>query len=95
MDQENMKRTTLYIQNLKCAGCEASIVDGLSRLSRIDRVSVDHERDAVTFDHDGPKELELAKQTLSRLGYPAVGEKNPLSKRAKSYVSCAVGRMKK
>jgi copper chaperone CopZ len=90
-----MKRTTLYIQNLKCAGCEASIVDGLNKLNSINNITVDHERHAVIFDYDGPKELELAKRTLSRLGYPSEGEKNPLSKQAKSFVSCAVGRMKK
>ena len=90
-----MKKTTLYIQNLKCAGCEASIVGGLSKLREIKNISVDHERDAVTFDYDGPNALKMAQQTLSRLGYPPEGEKNPLSKKAKSYVSCAVGRMKK
>ena len=38
-------------------------------------------------------DLQEATTLLSKLGYPIVGENNPLTKKAKSFVSCAVGRM--
>lgn len=85
---------TLHIQNLKCGGCEATIISKLSRFKKVSKVSVNQELDAVNFEYDDQNELELVIQELSRLGYPPIGEKNPLSKKAKSYVSCAMGRMK-
>ena len=41
------------------------------------------------------KEFDAVKTKLSDLGYPMVGEQNSLPKKAKSFVSCAVGRMTK
>ena len=40
-------------------------------------------------------QLRAVKTKLSDLGYPMVGEQNSLPKKAKSFVSCAVGRMTK
>ena len=38
------------------------------------------------------KVLEKAKKTLSKLGYPIMGEKNNFITKTKSYLSCAVGK---
>ncbi len=90
-----MEATTLNIQNLKCHGCANTIVTQLSKLNGISDVTVDNETDAVSFNYSSDIELELAKNKLSDLGYPVVGESNSLPKKAKSFVSCAVGRMSK
>lgn len=45
---------------------------------------------SVTSDKDA---LEAVKEKLSKLGYPEVGDKNTVLHKAKSFVSCAVGRM--
>jgi len=88
-------KTTIEIQNLKCSGCEATIINKLSGLNNIDEVLVNHENGSVTFKHNTPEELEIVKKTLSKLGYPQVGEQNKFPTKAKSYVSCAIGRMNK
>ena len=86
-------KTTVEIQNLKCHGCASTITNKLSELKSIENVSVDVENDTVTFDYNSDETLEIAKTKLHKLGYPLVGEDNKLGTKAKSYVSCAIGRM--
>lgn len=85
--------TTLEIQNLKCGGCANTIITRLSALENVSDVSVNNENDTVTLKHTDDSILQEAISLLSKLGYPIVGENNPLTKKAKSFVSCAVGRM--
>lgn len=87
-------RAIVYIQNLKCGGCEATIVDNLSRLKNIKGISVNIKFATVSFEYGTISDLAIAKKELSKLGYPPFGEKNSITKKAKSYVSCAVGRIK-
>ena len=86
-------KTILEIQNLKCGGCANTITTRLSALNDIDNVIVNNENDTVSFDYKEATDLTEATELLSKLGYPIVGENNPLTKKAKSFVSCAVGRM--
>lgn len=87
--------TSLTIQNLKCGGCANTIITRLSNIDGIDTVTVNNETDSVSFNYNNENTLNKAVELLSKLGYPVEGEQNPLSKKAKSYVSCAVGRMNK
>ena len=89
-----MEQTTLHIQNLKCGGCAHTITTRLSELKGISEVNVDNDTDSVSFNYNSENELTKAVNLLSSLGYPVEGEANPLTKKAKSFVSCAVGRMK-
>jgi len=86
-------KSTLEIQNLKCGGCANSITTRLNQLNGIEHVVVNNEDFTVAFEHDNEQHLSEAIILLSKLGYPVSGENNPLSKKAKSYVSCAIGRM--
>ena len=86
-------KTTVQIQNLKCHGCASTITNKLSELERIKEVAVDVENDSVTFKYDSEDSLETVKKELHKLGYPLVGEDNKFPTKAKSYVSCAIGRM--
>ncbi|MBX2828303.1 MAG: heavy-metal-associated domain-containing protein [Flavobacteriaceae bacterium] len=88
-------RTTLYIQNLKCDGCAQSIRKALEKKEGISDVSIHIEEASVTFNYLSKDRIDEAKEILSKLGYPIQGVKNPLTKKAKSFVSCAVGRMGK
>ncbi|WP_299521411.1 heavy-metal-associated domain-containing protein [Winogradskyella sp.] len=87
--------TTLQIQNLKCGGCANTIITQLSKLTGVSEVTVNNNTDEVSLNYNSEKELETIKKKLSDLGYPMVGEANPLPKKAKSFVSCAIGRMTK
>lgn len=88
-------KTTLIIQNLKCGGCANTVITRMSQLDNVDDIVVDNENDSVTFSYKTDSDLEKAIHLLSKLGYPVDGESNTLSKKAKSFVSCAIGRMNK
>ena len=86
-------KTTLEIQNLKCGGCASTIVTRMSSLDKITDVTVNNDNNTVSFSYEEDDNLKEATLLLSKLGYPIAGESNPLTKKAKSFVSCAVGRM--
>ena len=88
-------KTTFEIQNLKCHGCANTIMKQLSKLDGIADVLVDTETNEVHFNYSTETVVGSVKKKLADLGYPLVGETNSLPKKAKSYVSCAVGRMTK
>ncbi|MFD0991356.1 heavy-metal-associated domain-containing protein [Mariniflexile jejuense] len=85
--------TILVIQNLKCHGCANTITNKLSNLEGISDIVVNNETDSVSFNYENEACLLEAKTLLHNLGYPVNGEKNALTTKAKSFVSCAIGRM--
>lgn len=86
-------KTELVIQNLKCGGCANTITTKLSELKEISMVHVDVESSKVTFEHESEETIHSAVEKLAVLGYPVEGDKNTVISKAKSFVSCAVGRM--
>jgi copper chaperone CopZ len=84
--------TDIQIENLKCGGCAATIKKGLLSLENIEDITVDVEKSIVSVTSNKDV-LENVKEKLSKLGYPEVGDKNTVLHKAKSFVSCAVGRM--
>ena len=86
-------KTSVEIQNLKCNGCASTINNKLSTIENINTISVDVENSSVSFEYDTEDTLETVKKELHKLGYPLVGEDNKLQTKAKSYVSCAIGKM--
>lgn len=87
-----MKKTEI-IQNLKCGGCANTITKAMNSLEGISQAVVDIENNSVTFEYTEEDQLVIAEKKLSDLGYPIDKDPNSLLKKAKSYVSCAVGRM--
>lgn len=83
---------TLEIQNLKCGGCSATIQKKLSSLSFVKSLEINVEDSTVQFDALDPEDLARVQRKLSEMGYPVNEEPNSLGKKAKSYVSCALGR---
>ena len=88
-------KTKLIIQNLKCGGCANTVTTRLSQLENISEIVVNNEESSVAFSYKEDSNLEAAIYLLSKLGYPVDGEDNTLSKKAKSFVSCAIGRINK
>ncbi|MEX0289156.1 MAG: cation transporter [Flavobacteriaceae bacterium] len=86
-------RTSVEIQNLKCGGCGNTISNSLKDLKDVEEVVVDVEHSQVSFSYSAQTTLNKVLKTLSKLGYPSIDEKNTLGKKAKSYVSCAIGKM--
>ncbi|MQP25725.1 heavy metal transporter [Flavobacterium sp. LMO8] len=86
-------KATVYIQNLKCGGCANTITKNIATLDSIIDVSVNVEESSVSFDYTTEEKLIEVKDKLKALGYPEDGEANSLGSKAKSYVSCAIGKM--
>ncbi len=66
----------------------------MSTIKNITDIEVDNETDTVSFNYDDNNTLNKVTTLLNNIGYPVSGEKNALSTKAKSFVSCAVGRIK-
>lgn len=80
----------IFVDNIKCGGCINNIKTSLLKINGVTAVEVFIEKDKVCVTGIAvEKETLVAK--LSSLGYPEKGNNNFISK-AKSFVSCAVGR---
>ena len=85
----------IEVENVKCGGCERSILKGLSTINGLSDVVVDREHQTVRFS--GQKDLRAAvAEKLHSMGYPEKGSAQGLNAsfaNAKSFVSCAIGRV--
>lgn len=86
-----------FVKNIKCSGCANQITKSLSK-NGFENVVVDVENSKVSLEL-GKNSEQSAKDALLKLGYPAVDEhltsvQDGLLK-AKSFVSCAIGRVNK
>lgn len=86
-------KSLLVIQNLKCTGCASTISSKLTKFDFVHSVLVDVQTSTVELIYEYESNLPQLQEALRKLGYPVVGEANPLSTKAKSYVSCAIGKM--
>jgi len=83
------------IDNLKCGGCEKTILKDLSALDGVTEVSVDHELKMVSLQAD-PAMRQTITDKLQDMGYPEKGSIEGFEagvSNIKSYVSCAIGKM--
>ncbi|GAA4944271.1 hypothetical protein GCM10023314_16590 [Algibacter agarivorans] len=87
-------KTTIEIQNLKCGGCANTITKKLSNIENISELEINNDDHTVSFNYENENTLLKAKALLHNMGYPVVGDKNALTTKAKSFVSCAIGRIK-
>lgn len=83
------------VENLKCGGCARTIEKALRADPRVTHIAVDPSRNMVVIETTAEIRPEVAA-TLARLGYPEKGSVEGLRSAAavaKSFVSCAVGRL--
>lgn len=88
-------KTILAIQNLKCGGCAHTIITKIKALNTITDVTVNIEKSTVSFSYDTVNDLEVVVHKLLTLGYPVEGDENSVLSKAKSFVSCATGKITK
>lgn len=86
-------KASIIVQNLKCRGCAKTIINKLSDLPDISNVKVDHETSQVSFNYTSSSDALVVKQKLKGLGYPSIDENNSTITKAKSFVSCASGKI--
>lgn len=93
MEKKSTKMTTIiHIENLKCGGCAATIKKGILGIQSVASVEVNVDTSEVKVSHTNNVEAQI-REKLSNLGYPESGDKNTIVHKAKSFVSCAVGRL--
>ena len=85
--------TTIEILNLKCGGCANTIKKGITSIDGVNETTIDIETSQITIDTDIDSVIISVKEKLSKMGYPEVGDVNTMMHKAKSFVSCATGRM--
>jgi len=85
----------ILVENIKCGGCANSITKKILQQDGVKSVEIDIERGSVQIDGDNALRDSYA-ETLRGLGYPEHGTLQGIESvgvKAKSFVSCAVGRM--
>jgi Heavy-metal-associated domain. len=86
----------ITVENIKCGGCAGTITKKLSSAFDTENIDVNIEQGTIgVVDIDDSKREELA-QVLLGLGYPETDSVHGLSSakaKAKSFVSCAIGKM--
>lgn len=85
----------ISVENIKCGGCAGTITKKITELDGVDSTEVEIEAGVVKIDGaEGLRETLVA--TLLKLGYPETGTAEGIAAakaKAKSFVSCAVGRI--
>ena len=85
----------ISVENIKCGGCANTITTRLNDMDTIDSCEVDVEKGIVSINGDESSREQIT-QLLLKLGYPESGTAEGLKAaraKAKSFVSCAVGRI--
>lgn len=86
---------TVTVENIKCGGCANSIKKALMLIPGVSDVNVDIEKGAVQVQADEAARPAVTQRLLG-LGYPESGAVSGLGSaaaKAKSFVSCAIGRV--
>ena len=86
----------ISVENIKCGGCASTISKKLGDIEGIETVDIDIEQGIVNIKGAEGMREQLAA-TLLKLGYPESGTAEGIAAakaKAKSFVSCAVGRIK-
>ena len=82
----------IFVDNIKCGGCAATITKKVGAIENISNVEVDVESGKVSFNcEDDTCRLDVLS-TLKKWGYPQTGTGSKLDN-AKSFVSCMIGRI--
>jgi copper chaperone len=84
---------TIKIQNLKCHGCANTITKGLQTIEGVTEVKIEVNQSKVSFNSLNDMVTESVKLKLLKMGYPEVDTDNSTIHKAKSYISCAIGRI--
>ncbi len=86
-----METLEIFIENIKCGGCISGIKKALLEFKGVKSVEITLEEEKILIQG---KQLnrEAYIKKMDSMGYPEKGN-NTLFKEAKSYVSCAIGKL--
>jgi copper chaperone len=84
----------ISVENIKCGGCAGTITKKINEIDGVDSTDVDIENGIVRMKGSDDMHDTLVAALL-KLGYPETGSTEGIAAakaKAKSFVSCAVGR---
>lgn len=93
VEYSSIMEKELAVQNVKCGGCANSINKGLTEIQGVTNVRVDHEHGIIAYTISDESLNQSVLDKLDKMGYPADPDQNTMLKKAKSYVSCMIGRI--
>jgi copper chaperone CopZ len=89
-------KKTFQVMNVKCGGCANTLKETISSQFGEVEVNLDTTPREITLDIEEAQVEALAKE-LKKIGYPLstdeMGFVESTSMKAKSFVSCAIGKM--
>ena len=91
----SVNQIQIHVENIKCGGCEKSIVKGLNTIKGLSNIVIDRDQQTVSVMADDSLRDAIAAK-LKSMGYPEFGSVSVLDAglaNAKSFVSCAIGRV--
>jgi copper chaperone len=91
----SVNQIQVHVGNIKCGGCEKSIIKGLNSIEGVSNIVIDQEKQMVSVLADESLRDALVSK-LKSMGYPEHGSVSGLDAglaNAKSFVSCAIGRI--
>lgn len=89
-------KTQITIDNLKCGGCANTIKKTVKEFAGVHEVVVDLDQETIYIESEESLDVTGLKEKLKNIGYPEKGSLHGIDKlatSAKSYVSCAIGKM--
>jgi copper chaperone len=84
----------VHVENIKCGGCEKSIIKGLTSIEGVSNIVIDRDQQLISVTADASLREALVSK-LKSMGYPEHGSVSGLEAgltNAQSFVSCAIGR---
>jgi copper chaperone len=86
-----METLEIFVENIKCSGCMSGIKKALLEFSGVKSVDINLEEEKITIQGERLDKASYIKK-MDGMGYPEKGN-NTFLKEAKSYVSCAIGKV--
>ena len=91
----SVNQIEVHVENIKCGGCEKSIIKGLTSIEGLSNIAIDRDQQSIRMTADASLREALVSK-LKSMGCPEHGSVSGLDAglaNAKSFVSCAVGRV--
>lgn len=88
-----MQKETIFLDNIKCGGCANNISISIDKIGGISDIEVFPDDDKIILSYENEVAKQAALSKLADMGYPLKGTSN-LTQKGKSYVSCAIGKVK-
>ncbi len=86
-----METLEIFVENIKCGGCISGIKKALLGFKGVKSVEITLDEEKILIQGNQLNRAAYIKK-MDSMGYPEKGN-NTLFKEAKSYVSCAIGKV--